>query len=123
MSIQTTIKEIQIPTGSQKMLISADDYQRMGAIGIFDNKPKVELLNGEIYTMSPLTPDHNGHVDKASRFFNHKLFDKALVRTQGSIRTDENSEPEPDITILRFDEHFYSKKHATAADVLLIIEE
>jgi len=35
---------------------------------------------------------------------------------------DEYSEPEPDITILRFDEHFYSKKQATAEDVLLLIE-
>lgn len=120
MSIPTVTEENVFV--AQKMLISADDYQRMGAAGIFADKPKVELLDGEIYTRSPITPDHNGHVDKVSRFFNQKLFDEAIIRTQGSIRTDEYSEPEPDITILRFDENFYSKKQATAADVLLVIE-
>lgn len=112
-------KKVFVP---QKMLISADDYQRMGEAGIFEDKPRVELIDGEIYTMSPITPDHNGHIDKASRFFNRKLGDKVIVRTQGSIRTDKYSEPEPDITILRFEEHFYTKKQATAKDTHLIIE-
>ena len=53
----------------KKMLISADDYQRMGVAGIFADKPRVELLDGEIYTISPISSDHNSHVDKASRFF------------------------------------------------------
>ena len=106
----------------KKMLISADDYQRMGAIGIFDDKPRVELIDGEIYIMSPITPDHNGHVDKIAEFFTVKLFGKAKIRIQGSIQTDENSEPEPDVAILRFDENFYNKKQPTGADILLIVE-
>ncbi|MFK7981102.1 MAG: Uma2 family endonuclease [Saprospiraceae bacterium] len=109
-------------TDGQKMLISVADYQRMGAAGIFENKPRVELLDGIIYTMSPITPNHNGHVDKVAEFFTIKLFGKAKVRTQGSIKTSDYSEPEPDISILRYDEHFYTKKQATAADVHLIIE-
>ena len=106
---------------TQKLLISADDYQRMGEVGIFADK-KVELIDGEIYTMSPITPDHKGHVDKASEFFTVKLYGKAIVRTQGSVRTDEFSEPEPDISILRPDEHFYTKQQATSADIHLVIE-
>lgn len=106
----------------RKMLISAEDYQRMGAAGIFDGKPRVELIDGEIFALSPLTPYHNGHVDKISHFFHQALSGQALVRTQGSVRTDEYSEPEPDIAILRFDEHYYSVRQATAEDVLLLIE-
>ncbi len=106
----------------RKMLISAEDYHRMGKAGIFDNKPRVELIDGEIYTMSPITPDHNGHVDKIATFFTVKLFEKAQIRTQGSIRTDEYSEPEPDIAILKYRADFYSKKQATAQDVLVVIE-
>ncbi|MCB0556860.1 MAG: Uma2 family endonuclease [Phaeodactylibacter sp.] len=106
----------------RKMLISVEDYQRMGAAGVFSDKPRVELIDGEIYAMSPFTPDHNGHVDKVSRFFNKALFDEILVRTQGSVRIDEYSEPEPDITILRFSENFYRDNQATAKDIYLIIE-
>ena len=106
----------------RKLRITAADYQRMGAAGIFDDKPRVELIDGEIYTMSPFTPDHNGHVDKISRFFNKALFDKILVRTQGSVQLDDHSEPEPDIAILRFREDFYSERQAGPADILLLIE-
>ena len=106
----------------RKMLISADDYQRMGEAGIFTDKPRVELIDGEIYTMSPFTPDHNGHVDKASRFFNKALSDKALIRTQGSVRMDEYSEPEPDIAILRLRDDFYRNRQAAAEDTYLLVE-
>jgi Uma2 family endonuclease len=106
----------------KKMLISAKDYQRMGAAGIFMDKPRVELIDGEIYTMSPFTPEHNAHVDKISRFFNKALFDEIIVRTQGSVRTDEYSEPEPDIAVLRYSEHFYSQEQVTAKDIHLLIE-
>ena len=94
----------------------------MGAAGIFINKPRVELIDGEIYTMTSLSPLHNSHLDKISRFFNNVLFNKVIVRTQGSIRTDKYSEPEPDISILHFNKNFYDDKHVTPADVYLIIE-
>jgi len=120
MTVNTVTQKNEVR--GKKMLISADDYQRMGVAGIFNDKPKVELIDGEIYIMSPITSDHNSHVDKAAEFFTVKLFGKAKIRTQGSIRTDEYSEPEPDITILKYDEQFYAKKQATSEDVLLVIE-
>lgn len=123
MSANVLIKEQQeLEMASRKMLLTADDYQLMGAAGVFKNKPRVELINGEIYTMSPLTPNHNAHVDKASEFFIYNLFGKAKIRTQGSIRLDEYSEPEPDISILKFKDNFYSDQQATAKDTHLIIE-
>ena len=106
---------------TKKYLISVEDYHRMGAAGIFEDKGKVELIDGEIYSMSPFTSTHNSHVDKTSRFFNKKL-DNFIVRTQGSIKADQYSEPEPDITILKHEETFYNKKQATAKDTVLVIE-
>ena len=120
MTVNTSTKNKEVL--GKKMLISADDYQRMGVAGIFDDKPRVELIDGEIYFMSPITSDHNSHVDKAAEFFTINLFGKAKVRTQGSIRTDKYSEPEPDITILKYNEQFYKKKQATSEDVLLVVE-
>ncbi|MEM6965763.1 MAG: Uma2 family endonuclease, partial [Bacteroidota bacterium] len=90
--------------------------------GIFINKPRVELIDGEIYTMSPFTPDHNSHVDKITEFFIIQLYGKAKVRSQGSVKTDENSKPEPDIAVLKFKENFYRDRQATAKDIHLIIE-
>jgi len=106
----------------KKLLISADDYQRMGAAGIFTDKPRVELIDGEIYTMSPLPPNHNAHVDKVAEFLTVELLGKAKVRTQGSIRLDDYSEPEPDLAILRFQQDFYNDRQPTANDIYLVIE-
>ncbi|MEN0005732.1 MAG: Uma2 family endonuclease [Bacteroidota bacterium] len=108
--------------GIKKMLLTAEDYQQMGKAGIFANKPRVELINGELYTMSPISPQHSSHVDKINAFFVAALLGKAQIRTQSSIRTDVISEPEPDITILKYKEDFYLNTPATNKDVYLIIE-
>ena len=116
------IKEQELKLKPTKWRISAETYQEMGKAGIFQGKPRVELINGEIFTMSPITSDHNSHVDKISTYFNVCLFKKANIRTQGAIRIDDFSEPEPDIAILRFDEKYYTKAHPSPKDVHLIIE-
>ena len=111
-------KEVEL----KKMLISTEDYQRMGEAGIFEDKPKVELIDGIIYAKSPMTPYHNSHVDKISTFFTLALADRAIIRTQGSIRTDSYSEPEPDIAILRKRPDLYLNEHPKPADVLALVE-
>ncbi|MCI5081407.1 MAG: Uma2 family endonuclease [Saprospiraceae bacterium] len=106
----------------KKWRISADDYQRMAAVGIFVDQPRVELINGEIIEMSPQSNIHISHVDKISRFFYQILFEEILVRTQSAVRLDEYSEPEPDITILKFQNHYYKDRAATAEDIYLVVE-
>ncbi len=115
------LKTMDENSPTPEMLLSADEYQKMGKAGIFDDK-RVELLDGIIYTMTPITPNHNGHVDKVAEFFIVKLYKKAKIRTQGSIRINEASEPEPDITILRFQESFYNDRLPTVEDIHLVIE-
>lgn len=106
----------------EKFLISTEDYHRMGEAGIFDGKPRVELINGNIFVRSPVTPYHNSHVGKGSDFFHRALSVPAIVWTQNSVRLDEYSEPEPDIAILRFREDFYSQAHPSPDDIHLLIE-
>lgn len=117
-----SVAERVVAAEPKPITFTVEEYQQLGEIGFFADKDRVELINGEIYNMSPLTPDHNGHVDKVSEFFTVKFFKKAIIRTQGSIRTDNQSEPEPDITILQYVDHYYNKKQATTEDTLLIIE-
>ncbi len=104
------------------MLISAEDYQRMGEAGIFADKPRVELIDGEILTMSPISNEHNSQVDKAAAFFSKHLVEKAIIRIQGSFRLDEFSEPQPDIAILHFQEDYYKSTFVTPEKIFLLIE-
>jgi len=50
------------------------------------------------------------------------LLAEFIVRTQGSIRLDDHSEPEPDITLLKFKEDFYIESPVGATDIYLLIE-
>ena len=51
------------------------------------------------------------------------LFEEnAIIRRQSPIRLSDDSEPEPDIAILKPRADFYTKSHPQAKDVLLIIE-
>jgi Uma2 family endonuclease len=101
---------------------TADDYQRMGQAGILRAEDRVELIDGEIVTMTPIGPRHCASVDRATRAFVIKAGDSAIVRVQGSVRLDFYSEPEPDLVLLRPRADFYASQHPGPADILLIIE-
>ena len=72
--------------------------------------------------MSPISSDHNGHVNKITHFFTLNLHGKATIQTQGSIRTDEYTEPQPDVAILKLDEQFYANRLASILDIIILIE-
>jgi Uma2 family endonuclease len=99
-----------------------DEYHWMGRVGILRPDERVELLDGEIVTMSPIGNMHNATVDRANQFFTTRLAGTAQVRTQGSIRLSQYSEPEPDIALLRPRPDFYASAPPTPVEVLLIIE-
>jgi Uma2 family endonuclease len=103
-------------------LISADDYQKMGAIGIFEDKPRVELIDGLIIARSPISHYHNSHVNKINQFFVLTLSGKVIIQPQGSIRLDNYSEPEPDIALLRLKKDFHYHSNPTPKDIYLLIE-
>jgi Uma2 family endonuclease len=90
-----------MPVDIQRRLFTADDHQRMGQAGILGPEDRVELIEGEIVSMTPIGPRHNAAVARANKLFVTAAGDTAIVLTQGSVRLNLRSEPEPDIAILR----------------------
>jgi Uma2 family endonuclease len=111
-----------MPVAVTRRRFTADDYQRMGQAGILRAEDRVELIDGEIVTMTPIGSRHCASVDRATRAFVMKAGDSAIVRVQGSVRLDFYTEPEPDLVLLRPRADFYSSAHPGAADILLIAE-
>jgi Uma2 family endonuclease len=111
-----------MPVAVTRRRFTADDYQRMGQAGILRREDRVELIDGEIVTMTPIGPRHCDSVDRANRAFVMKAGDSAIVRVQGSVRLDFYTEPEPDLVLLRPRPDFYSSAHPGPADILLIVE-
>lgn len=97
------------------------DYHKMGEAGILPERG-IELINGEIIEMSPIGSRDAATVDRISNLLTHLLFRKAIIRVQNPIGINHISEPEPDISILKYQPDFYKNKHPQPEVVLLEIE-
>lgn len=71
--------------------------------------------------MPPIGSQHAGYLDRiAQPIFRQTT--QGIVRVQSPIKLSDHSEPQPDLTILRYRDDFYTSAHPAPADVLLIIE-
>lgn len=92
----------------------------MIAAGILAHR-RVELLRGDIVEMSPEGPEHYYLSDEASDYLKEVLASKAVVRLDGPV-TLADSEPEPDIAIVRPPKAQYRDRHPSPEDIFWIIE-
>lgn len=98
------------------------EYARMRESGILTEDDRVELIDGEIRTMSPIGPLHAAIVRRIVKQLTAILGDTAIVSPQCPVQLNDYSEPEPDVAVLRFRDDNYETAHPGSADVLLIIE-
>jgi Uma2 family endonuclease len=101
---------------------SVDDYHRMAEAGVFRGHPRVELLEGDVFVMTPIGNRHAACVDRLTLLFCKAFGEIAQVRTQGPVRLSDSSEPEPDLLLLKPRADFYATAHPVASDVLLLVE-
>jgi Uma2 family endonuclease len=101
---------------------SVEDYHRMLGAGILSEDDRVELIDGEIVEMAPIGPRHASQVDFLARLLWQRVGGRAIVRVQNPIRLGKQSEPQPDLCLLRPRRDYYRRSHPTAVDVMLVIE-
>jgi Uma2 family endonuclease len=103
---------------AQHYEFSLAEYEQMIAAGIFAEDARIELLGGAIVTMSPMGDRHVKVVNRLARTLQQVVGDDFTVSVQNPIRLDNQSEPQPDLAILRGRD----RGLADAADVLMVIE-
>src|SRR5438270_10660258 len=101
---------------------TVEEFERMGEASIFPKDARFELIEGEIYEMSPIGSPHAACVKFLSRLLNELFGKDLIVGTQDPTQLDDFSEPQPDVTLLHWREDFYRTAHPTPADVLLVVE-
>lgn len=94
----------------------------MVEVGILSEADRVELIDGEVFEMSPIREPHAASVDVLNEVVRDRLGRSVIVRVQGPIQLDDFSEPQPDISILKRRDDFYRGAHPRPEDVLLVIE-
>ena len=106
----------------QRYRFTVDQYHQMGEAGIFSPDCRVELIDGEIFEMSPIDPWHAGVVNWLNHRFVTGLGTRAVVHVQNPTIVDRRSEPQPDLMLLTPREDFYRTAHPTPDDALLVVE-
>lgn len=113
---------MHVALGMPKRLFTAGEYEAMGQAGVLDRDERLELIDGEIYQMTPIGPGHAGCVDALTFLFTARVAGRAIVRVQNPIRLGDLSEPQPDLALLRPSADFYASGHPGPEDILLLVE-
>jgi len=99
---------------------SVEQYHQMIDAGIFAPDDRLELIHGELVKMSPINRRHAACCARIS-YLLECLGRRAMKRIQDPI-TLADSEPQPDVAIVRWRDDFYLAGHPTPPDIYWVIE-
>jgi Uma2 family endonuclease len=102
--------------------ITVAEFHRMGDAGIFARDERVELLDGRLIAVPPMTPKHAYSVRRVGALLQQRFARLALVSTQLPVVLDEWSEPLPDVALIALPEAQYLRAHPTPRQVLVLVE-
>jgi Uma2 family endonuclease len=99
-----------------------EQYHKMADAGILTEQDRVELIRGKIIEMSPIGLKHAATVNRLNQLFYRQLGERVVVSIQNPIQLNDNSEPQPDVALLKPRADFYENKIPTPEDILLLVE-
>jgi Uma2 family endonuclease len=105
-----------------KYSFTAEEFERLGEAGILRQDARLELIEGEIIEMSPIGSLHAACVKFLTGLLSRLFGGTFIVGVQDPVRLNDFSEPQPDISLLRWRDDYYREAHPAPADVLLVIE-
>jgi Uma2 family endonuclease len=110
------------PTPDGRVRFSREAYHRCGELGILPPDGRFELIDGEIYMMSPIGPPQGGIITRLMTFFVTRLPGHLSCRVQLSVAIGNDCEPEPDLAVVRRRDDDYMSALPAPQDVALLVE-
>ncbi|MFT5168847.1 MAG: Uma2 family endonuclease [Saprospiraceae bacterium] len=105
-----------------RKLFTVEEYHKLADVSILTEDDRVELINGEIITRSPINSTHAGTVTSLLESLFPILIKKATILCQSPIVIPSGSEPEPDIVVTRYKTDSYRSAHPSPKDIFFVIE-
>ena len=103
---------LDLPAIRQRVArLSVEDYHRLGEL-------PVELLRGTIIEKRSKSPSHQFYTDRLRKILSAQIFPEWIVRQEGPL-TFADSEPEPDVAVIRGPEESYRTTHPTTAALVV----
>lgn|SRR5574341_1448766 len=101
--------------------LSVEQYHEMIKSGVLTDDDPVELLEGSLIAKMPRNPPHIFTTDLTRELIARLLPPGWHVKGQDPITT-EDSEPEPDVAVIRGDRRDYLERLPGPGDIALVIE-
>ncbi|MDZ8109136.1 MAG: Uma2 family endonuclease [Nostoc sp. DedQUE12a] len=101
---------------------TVEQYQKMIESGILTEDDRVELIRGEIIEMSPIATKHAACVNRLINLLVQLLGKRVIVAAQNPVALNDNSQPQPDVALLKPRDDFYATAHPQPQDIFLLIE-
>lgn len=101
--------------------LSVGQYEQMIQADILTEDDPVELLEGCLIKKMPKKPSHSVATRKTRKAIAQLLPNGWYVDSQEPMTTGD-SEPEPDVMVVRGDEEQYLTRHPNADEVAVVIE-
>lgn len=99
-----------------------DEYHRMGEAEILHEDDRVELIRGELVHMAAIGARHAACVAFLTQRLVMRVGDRAVVWPQNPVIIVPDSEPQPDVILLKPRADFYRAALPRPEDVLLLVE-
>lgn len=103
----------------QRLRFTPEMFHKLGELGFFDDDQKYELLQGDIYPMPPEGAEHAAICSEITYLFITRGTAAWHVRVEKPLHLGD-SEPIPDLAVVRGRPRDYRVQHPTTA--LLVIE-
>lgn len=101
--------------------VTVEEYHRLADAGILMEDDRVELLEGLVSPKMVHKPPHDAVVDLVDEVVSGVLPPGWRTRVQSAITTDD-SEPEPDVAVVRGSALDYFARHPGPGDIGSVIE-
>lgn len=98
---------------------SVKDYEQLGEHGILGRN--IELIRGVIVTKMPKSPLHRYLTKWLYDHFQNQTGGGWLVMQEAPLHLTDDSEPEPDVSVVRGESRDYLKSHPSAAALVVEI--
>ncbi len=99
------------------------EYERLVSAGMFHPEERLELLEGEIFQMSPQGSVHATAVSLVENALREAFGSNYVIRIQMPLALDPDSEPEPDIAVVIGSPRDYRDAHPNTAELIVEVAD
>ena len=95
------------------------EYDRLIEAEFFRADDRIELIGGHMVVKEPQYSPHAAAITRVQRVLSAAFGPAWLVRTQMALALDDESEPEPDVSVVPADPDDYEAGHPTSAALVV----